>query len=71
MSCLVCKSVNQAEFPSEMNIHLSCTEDRNRSSVFLFPQVLVCLDCGSSLFAIAKAELSQLDGADKLLSQAN
>ena len=41
MSCQVCKSVNQAEFPSEMNIHLSCTEDRNRSSVFLFPQVLV------------------------------
>ena len=71
MSCLVCKSVNQAEFPAELNIHSVGSENRNRPSVWLFPKILVCLDCGASLFPIPKAELSRLDGADELLSQAS
>jgi hypothetical protein len=71
MSCLVCKSVNQAEFPTEMNIHLPGIDSRNKVGVWLFPKLLVCLDCGSTLLAIPKAELSQLDEADKLFSQAS
>jgi hypothetical protein len=71
MSGLVCASVNQAELPTEMNIHLPGIDSRSKVGVWLFPKILVCLNCGSLLFAIPKAELSQLDGADKLLSQAS
>jgi hypothetical protein len=70
MACLVCASVNQAEFATEMNIHFPTIENQ-QPSVWLFPKLLVCLDCGSSLFAIPKAELSKLCGTDKLLSQAS
>jgi hypothetical protein len=71
MSCLVCASFNQVEFPAEMNIHLPGIISRNKAGVWLFPKILVCLDCGSSLFAVPKAELSQLCGTDELLSQAS
>jgi hypothetical protein len=70
MSCLLCASVNQAEFPTEMNVHFPETENREKPGVWLFPKILVCLDCGSSVFAVPKAELLQLHGTDKRLARA-
>ena len=58
MSCLSCGSGNQAEFSTEINIHLpGLKKPDKRPSVFVFPKVLVCLDCGSSQFALPESEL--------------
>jgi hypothetical protein len=62
MACACCGSSNQAEFPSEIAIHLPGRENRNKPHVFVFPAVLVCLDCGFSGFSIAEPELGRLGG---------
>jgi hypothetical protein len=68
MSCTICGANNQTEFPAEVNIHLS-SELRNtdKSGVFVFPQLLICLDCGSSSFMAPMLELKRLRAADKPL----
>jgi hypothetical protein len=53
-------SSNQAVFPSEINIHFSGRENWTKPTVWVFPKILVCLDCGSSLFPIPKDELASL-----------
>jgi len=58
--CPLCASANQAEFSAEVNIHFHGLENIDNPGVLVFPKLLVCLDCGSSLFSIAGAELSQL-----------
>jgi hypothetical protein len=60
MSCPVCASSNQAEFSAEINIHFSGLKNLDRPSVLVFPEVLVCLDCGSSRFTVPENELPHL-----------
>jgi hypothetical protein len=54
MSCPSCGSLNQAEFPTEMLIHLAHLTD---PGALVFPKILVCLACGYSRFNIPEAEL--------------
>lgn len=60
MSCLSCTSGNQAEFSAEINIHYPGLKNLDKPSVFLFPKVLVCLNCGCSRFTTPKTELALL-----------
>ena len=46
MSCAVCTSVNETEFTAEMMIHFCGLKHLANPGVFVFPKVLVCLDCG-------------------------
>jgi hypothetical protein len=39
MSCTVCKSANQMEFPSEIAIHFPGRENLARPHVFSFPKI--------------------------------
>ena len=58
MACKFCGSKNQEEFRTETAIHLS---DLNKPLVFIFPTLLVCLNCGkpeiTAEFGIPKDEL--------------
>ncbi len=64
MSCTVCASANQVEFPAEIAIHFSGKMNQNRPHVFAFQKLLVCLDCGFSSFTVPEAELRVLrDGS--------
>jgi len=63
MSCVFCTSTNQAEFPAEVNIHFPGLRNADNPGVFVFPKLLVCLDCGSSSFVTPESELAQLAGA--------
>lgn len=54
MSCKSCKSKNQSEFATEIAIHLP---GLNTPHVFIFPMVVVCLDCGFTEFSIPETEL--------------
>jgi hypothetical protein len=60
MPCSSCLSNNQAEFPAEINLHFPGSDNLTKPSVWLFPKVLVCLNCGASHFAIAERELVRL-----------
>ncbi len=60
MSCLSCGSKKQAEFSAEMLIHFGGLKNLDRPAVWLFPEVLVCLDCGIAQATIPASELAQL-----------
>src|SRR5437879_2772267 len=52
MSCLLCGSGNQAELTAEMIIHFSGLKNLVKPGVWVFPTLLVCLDCGCSHFTV-------------------
>jgi len=60
MSCLLCTSKNQAEFPAEIMVHFSGTRNLDNPGIMLFPKLLVCLDCGFSRFTVTNSELPLL-----------
>jgi hypothetical protein len=47
-----------------MNIHFPGREGLDKSSVWLFPEITVCLDCGFTEFYVPKAELRKLKEDD-------
>ena len=60
MACALCASNNQAIFTAEMNIHSTGMENLDKPSVWVFPELLICLDCGFLQFAVPAAELALL-----------
>jgi hypothetical protein len=59
---MVCKACGgrQAQFPAEVCIHFSGIRQLDAASVFKFPTILVCLECGFSVFNISQADLALL-----------
>ena len=60
MPCLSCASNYQAEFTAEMIIHFSGIKNLDKPGVWVFPKLLVCLDCGFSPFTVPETELPLL-----------
>ena len=60
MACRRCSSNNQKEFGSEINIHFPGRSGLDVPSVFIFPQLVVCLDCGFTECSLPKSELQRL-----------
>ncbi len=60
MPCKACQSRTQNPFRSEINIHLHAEIRPAMPSVLIFPELLVCLDCGFAEFSIPPADLSRL-----------
>ena len=48
MACKLCGAEGQGQFPTEIAVHL---RDVDRPLVFVFPDILVCLNCGKPEFA--------------------
>jgi hypothetical protein len=57
--CKFCGSQNQATFGSEICFHFPGMESLEKS-VLVFPDVLVCFDCGMAEFSLPQAELKRL-----------
>ena len=53
-------SCNLAPFTAEMMIHFSGRKQLENPGVLTFSEMLDCLDCGSTRFTIAEAELKLL-----------
>jgi hypothetical protein len=68
VACTSCGSSNQTEFPAEVNIRSSGLKNSDKLGIFVFPKLLVCLDCGSSSFMTPVPDLAQLRAADKSLA---
>jgi hypothetical protein len=60
MCCLSCGSGNRTKFVAEINIHFPGLKNLGTPTVWVFPELLVCLDCGITEFTIPEAELARL-----------
>jgi hypothetical protein len=60
MACKQCSSDHQSTFSTEVNIHFPGREGLDKPTVWVFPKVLVCLDCGLAEFVFPKNELHAL-----------
>lgn len=58
--CRSCSSASITEVQAEMNIHFSGLRSLDQPSIFAFPRLLVCLDCGLTESILFEAELRQL-----------
>jgi len=52
-----------------MCIHLSGLKNIDMPVVWVFPEVVVCLDCGLAEFAVLEAELRQLQQSDSIAAK--
>ena len=62
--CKSCGSLNQAKFTGEVAIHFAGLENIDKPIVWVFPELVVRLDCGNAEFAVAEAELRELAKID-------
>ena len=60
MNCKSCTSQNQRTFNSEINVHFLELKYLDEPSVFVFPKLVVRMDCGFTEFAIPETELRLL-----------
>jgi hypothetical protein len=60
MPCPSCRSVKEAELTAEMLIHFPGLKNLDKPAVWLFPKLLVCLDCGFSRFTVPGKELASV-----------
>jgi len=61
MACRSCGSEQQREFGAEMIIHFPGREGLDSPIVPVLTKVVICLACGSALFAIADSQLRLLE----------
>jgi hypothetical protein len=56
MACRFCGSIKQTEFGAEIAIHFPGLKGLDKPIVWVFPKLLVCLDCGFTEFAVPETE---------------
>ena len=64
LSCPSCQLSNQREFAAEVNIHFPGMKGLDIPTVWVFPKLFVCFDCGAAQFAIPETERKALIGRD-------
>ena len=64
MACKSCQSQNQRNIDAEIGIHFPDRKGLDEPLVLVFPQPLVCLDCGFTEFVIPETELRRLAESD-------
>ena len=64
LACGRCSSERLRKFGAEMNIHFPGYEGLSKPPVWVFPEVMVCLDCGHADFSIPESELQRLADDD-------
>jgi hypothetical protein len=64
MPCKSCGSLNQSKFTAEMAIHFAGLKNIEKPVVWVFPELVVCLNCGTAEFAVPAPELRQLAKGD-------
>jgi hypothetical protein len=60
MRCVWCRSFKQVELTAEMLIHIPGLKNLDKAPLWLFPKLLVCLDCGRSHFTVPRTELGSI-----------
>ena len=60
MRCRVCGSISQSKFIGEMGIRSPGLKNIDKPTVWVFPEIIICLDCGTAGFIVPEAELGLL-----------
>jgi hypothetical protein len=60
MSCKSCQSQNQREFNGEIAVHFPGFKCLDKPIVWVYPKLLVCMNCGFTEFAVPETELRRL-----------
>jgi len=60
VACKSCNSVNQRQFPAEINVHFAGPENFETPTVWVFPTLVVCLNCGLTEFTVSGKALQSL-----------
>ena len=60
MACKHRSSDHQSTFGTEMNIHFPGIEGLDKPTVWVFPKVVVCLDCAFAEFVVPKNGVARL-----------
>lgn len=64
MACNSCRSDRQRVLTGEIALHFPGLKGLEKPVVWVFPQVAVCLNCGSAEFQVDTEQLKQLDDCD-------
>jgi|SRR6516162_6584741 hypothetical protein len=59
-ACTLCGSGNLGRFVAETCIHFQGLENIDKPTVLVFPELVVCLDCGFTTFAPPEEQLGFL-----------
>jgi hypothetical protein len=70
MRCMSCQSLNTSVYPAELNIHHPGMEGLDKPTVWAFPHLLVCRDCGVTQFSLSSNQLRELSEPDSSRSEA-
>ena len=63
--CKTCGYGNQRKFTAEVAIHFPGGRASEEPVAWVFPEVVVCVECGVAEFAVPKTELSLLTRDDR------
>jgi hypothetical protein len=61
MSCKSCQSENQRTVNGEIAIHFPGLKGLDKPIVWVYPKLLVCMNCGFTEFAIPETDLRRLE----------
>jgi hypothetical protein len=61
MICRSCQSENQHSLNGEIAIHFPGLAGLNKPIVWVFPKLMVCMNCGFAEFVVPETELQQLE----------
>ena len=64
VGCQQCGSSNQSKFAAEVAVRSPKLKDPDNLPLLVFPQLLVCLDCGATEFKFSDEELRLLSGTE-------
>jgi len=64
MQCRSCDSENVSEFKGELAIHFPGLKNIDKPAVWVFPDLIICLDCGTAQFLVPEDELRLLAKRD-------
>lgn len=72
MICERCGSPSKYTFGGEVALHFSGLKGLDKPTVFVWPQLVVCLDCGFTDFTIPEDQLRVLrEGVSRLRADAD
>ena len=60
MRCKSCGSEKQRKFTAEIAMHFPGRKNLEMPAIWVFPEIIVCLECGNSLFVVPEAELTKM-----------
>ena len=59
MDCKSCGSKNLKKFLGEIAVHFPGLKNMDEANVCVFPELVICLECGIALFVVPEPELRQ------------